>query len=179
MPVPKWRRKLFWNRRKSKRAAYRHFDWWMKSWVFSVDVCQQNDILIQLFSVPNPNSYEIKTNSPLESRFKTILQSIIEMGYLQQCEKESFLLIRDFFRKNRTHAHAMDAPNAGTFTSATFNTILPYFFLYGFGIAAAILTFAVEVVNFNYKQKSKEKLARDDCTRSAKTRKKNLFPEEK
>lgn len=132
-------------------------------------------ILIQLFSVPNPNSYEIKTNSPLESRFKTVIQSIIEMGYLQQCEKESFLLIRDFFRRNRTHAHLMDAPNAGTFTSATFNKILPYFFLYGFGIVAAILTFAAEVVHFHYKQKPKKKLARDGRTRSAKTQSENLF----
>lgn len=99
-------------------------------------------------------SYEIKANSPLEAILKKALQATIEMGYFRHCERTTFTFFHAFTRINRTNAYSIDAPDVVIFSSVTFDMILPFFYLFGFGIVVAILTFIAEIVYSKYNRKS-------------------------
>lgn len=109
-----------------------------------------------LFSpVSNPISYEIKIDSPLERTLTETLRRIIETGYFQYSERRAFFLIHAFARVNRTQTYSGDG---ASFSAVTFEKISPYFYLFGIGIAIAMVAFFAELMCCRHKRQPKKKL---------------------
>lgn len=97
-------------------------------------------------------SFEVVTNSPLESRLTKLIMRLIESGYIQRGEEKSFDLIRNhaFFSVFRSNRTTEEGENVGIITSYLTEKIFTYITIFSAGYFTAAIIFFTEIAYFRH-----------------------------
>lgn len=104
-------------------------------------------------------SFEVATNSPLESRLSILIQRLIESGYMKHGEEMACDLIRDYtvFTALHSNTTAGEGKDAVALTSYMTDKIFIYGIIFSVGYVVAFVIFFAEIIHFRYWKNTPEK----------------------